>query len=89
MVSVSSKYTLSLIKKTAKLEPAHLKSFVMKTLKSFGGTALLSNLAVSIKDGVIEMSADKENMMIAEAALLYCGEYHEMPCKFVNIDSYN
>lgn len=82
----SVKYKLKLIKKSAKINKINLSVFVKDVLREFGRNCLLTNIKIDCDDHcIIKIEADKENMIIAQAAFALCGSYKSIGCCFIEV----
>ena len=81
------KYQLVFKKSSYRIQIDDFKAFLNQIFKEFGGLALLSNLSFNILENsnVVEIRADDENIHSACSALLYCGSYKDIPCRFSEI----
>lgn len=77
------RYELEFCKRTATLGRELLKTFVMDTLREFGGLSLLSNVLVSCPEpNVVEVAMPKECVNLVHSALTMCGRYQNTACCF-------
>jgi len=77
------KFRIVFEKRTMRIKHEHLVGFVTELLGEFGGSALLSETKVSISnaDSVVEVHTENEKLVYG--ALVLCGAYKNIPCRFV------
>lgn len=82
------RYGLEFSKRTASLGRESLKTFVVDTLREFGGLSLLSNVLVSCPEAnMVEVTMPKECVNLVHSALTMCGRYQDTACCFKECSS--